>query len=76
VRGCDSGCGENSNELMCCIENGIEWVAVQLLASQEGIFSMTLIVTHCNDFDSHIGRNNQNSCSVIGFGESVYRSLS
>ena len=55
---------------------GIVWVAVQLLASQEGIFSMTLIVIHCNDFDSYIAGNIQSSCSVIGFDESVYHSLS
>jgi hypothetical protein len=21
MRGCESGCGENSNELMCCVED-------------------------------------------------------
>jgi hypothetical protein len=55
---------------------GIEWVGEQLLASQEGIFCMTLIVVNCNDFDSHIGGNIQSSCSVISFDESVYHSLS
>jgi hypothetical protein len=51
-------------------------VAEQLLASQEGTFSMTLIVIHCSDFDSYIGGNIQSSYSVIGFDESVYHSLS
>ena len=32
-------------------------IAEQLLASQEGIFSKTLIVIHCNDFDCYIGGN-------------------
>jgi hypothetical protein len=40
---------------------GIEWVAEQLLASQEGIFCMTLIAIPCNDFDSYIGGNIQSS---------------
>jgi len=32
---------------------------------------MTLIVVHCNDFDSYNGGNIQSSYSVIGFDESV-----
>jgi hypothetical protein len=76
VRGWESRCGENSNELVFCKRQVIEWVAEQLLASQEGIFSMTLTVIHCNDFDSYIGGNIQSSYSVISFDESVYRSLS
>jgi len=45
------------------------------VASEEGLFCMTLIVVHCNDFDSYIGGNIQSSYSVIGFGESVNHSL-
>jgi len=46
------------------------------VASEEGLFCMTLFVVHCNDFDSYIGGNIQSSYSVIGFVESVYHSLS
>ena len=60
---------------MFCKRQGIEWVAEQLLASQEGIFSMTLIVNHCNDFDSYIEGDIESSYSVISFDESVYHSL-
>jgi len=52
------------------------WVGEQLIASQEGIFSMTLTVIHCNDFDSYIGGNIQSSYTVIRFDESVYHYLS
>ena len=38
---------------MFYIEQGIEWIAEQLLASEEGLFSMTLIPIHCNDFDTY-----------------------
>ena len=55
---------------MFCERQGIEWIAEQLLASQEGIFSMTLIVIHCNGFDSYNGGNIENSYNVIGFDES------
>jgi len=51
-------------------------VAEQLVASEEGLFCIALIVVHCNDFDSYIGGNIQSSYSVISFEESVYRSLS
>jgi len=47
-----------------------------VLPYQEGIFSMTLIVIHCNDFDRYIAGNIQSSGTVIGFDESVYHSLS
>jgi len=46
------------------------------VASEEGLFCMTLIVVHCNDFDSCNGGNIQSSYNVIGFGESVYHSSS
>jgi len=46
------------------------------VASEEGLFCMTLIVVHCNDFDSYNGGNIQGSYSVISFDESVYHSLS
>jgi hypothetical protein len=72
----ESGCGKNSNELTCCVKDGIEWVGEQLLASQEGLFCVMLIVIRCNDFDSYNGGNIQNSYSTIGFDESVYHSLS
>ena len=37
--GCEWGCGENSNELMCCgRRQGIECVAELLVASEEGLF--------------------------------------
>jgi hypothetical protein len=47
-----------------CKRQGIECVAEQLLASQEGILSLTLIVIHCDDFDSYIGVNIESSYSV------------
>jgi len=59
-----------------CRRQGIECVAEQLVASEEGLFCMTLIVIHCNDFDSYIGGNIQSSYSVIDLDESVYHSLS
>jgi len=59
-----------------CRRQGFECVAEQLVASEEGLFCMTLFVVHCNDFDSYIGGNIQSSYSVIGFVESVYHSLS
>ena len=74
-RGCESGCGENSNELKCSVKE-IEWVAEQLLASQEGLFCMTLIVIHWNDFDSYKEGSIQSSYSTISLYESVYHSLS
>ena len=55
---------------------GIEWIAEQLLASQEGLFLVTLIVIHCNDFDSYKMGNLQISYSIIRFDASVYHSLS
>jgi hypothetical protein len=49
----DLGCGENSNETTCsCKRQGIERVA-ELLASWEGLSSMTLIVINCSDFGSY-----------------------
>ena len=53
----------------------MECVAEQLVASEEGLFCVALIVVHCNDFDSCIVGNNQNSYSVISLDESVYHSL-
>jgi len=40
-----------------CRRQGIDCVAEQLVASEEGLFCMALIVVHCNDFDSYIGGN-------------------
>ena len=40
---------------MLCRRQGIECVAEQLVASEEGLFCMALIVVHCNDFDRYIG---------------------
>jgi len=34
---------------MFCKRQGIERVAEQLSASQEGMYSVTLFVIHCND---------------------------
>ena len=45
------------------------------MASEEGFFSVTLIVIHCNDFNSYNGGNIQSYYSVISFDESVYHSL-
>jgi len=59
-----------------CRRQGIECVAEQLVASEEGLFCMTLIVVHCNDFDSYIGGNIQSSYRIISLDESVYHSLS
>jgi len=69
-------CGENSNELICHVEDRElnEWVSNWWLLRKD--FCMTLIVVHCNDFDSYIGGNFQSSFSVIGFDESVFHSLS
>ena len=61
---------------MLCRRQGIECVAEQLVASEEGLFCMALIVVHCNDFDSYNVGNIQSSYSVISFDESVYHSLS
>jgi hypothetical protein len=61
---------------MLCKRQGIECVAELLLASQERIFSLTLIVIHCDDFDSYIGGNIQSSYSVISFDDGVYHFLS
>jgi hypothetical protein len=47
-----------------------------MLAPQEELFTVTLIVIYCNDFDSYLGGNLQISCSTISFDESVYHSLS
>jgi len=44
---------------MLCRRQGIECVAEQLVASEEGLFCMMLIVFRCNDFDSYIGENIQ-----------------
>ena len=44
------------------------------MASEDRLFCMTLIVVHCNDFESYIGGNIQSSCSIIGFDKSVYHS--
>ena len=49
MRWCESGSGENGNELMCSVEDRIELVAEQLLACWEGLFSVTLVVLYCND---------------------------
>jgi len=45
------------------------------VAAEEGLFCVTLIVVHCNNFDCYIGGNIQSSYTVIGFDESVYHSL-
>ena len=34
---------------MFCIRHGIEKLDEQLLASWKGVFSVTLVVIHCND---------------------------
>ena len=61
---------------MLCRRQGIECVAEQLVASEEGLFCMTLIVVHCKDCDCNNGGKIQSSYSVIGFDVSVYHSLS
>ena len=47
-----------------------------MVASQEGLFCVTLIVVHCYDFDSYNGGNIQSRYRIISFDESVYSSLS
>ena len=42
---------------MLCRRQGIECVAEQLVASEDGLLCMALIVVHCNDFDSCNGGN-------------------
>ena len=61
---------------MLCRRQGIECVAEELVASEDGLFCMALTVVHCNDFDSYIGGNIQSSYSIIILVESVYHSLS
>jgi len=61
---------------MFCKRQGIEGVAENLLPSQEGLFSMPLVVIPYNDFDSYKVGNLQISCSIISFDASVYHSLS
>jgi len=58
-----------------CRRQGIECVAEQLVASEEGLFYMAFVV-HCYDFDSYFGENVQNNFSVISFDESLYHPLS
>ena len=53
----------------------IEWVVEQLLATEEGLFSMTLIIIHCNDFDSYNEGNLQSNYSIISSDEIAYYSL-
>ena len=48
MRGCETGCGENSNEPTCSVKDGIELEADQLLASWEGLFTVTLVIIHFN----------------------------
>ena len=59
---------------MLCIRQGIECVAEQLVASEEGLFCMTLIVVHCYDFDGYYVGNIQRSNSVIGYEGIAYHS--
>ena len=61
---------------MFCKTQGIERVAEQLLASQEGLFSVVFIFVPCNDCDSENGGNFQSSYSIISFDDSVHHSLS
>ena len=44
------------------------------MASEEGLFCMTLIVVHCYDFDGYNVGNIQKSNSVIGYDEIAYNS--
>jgi hypothetical protein len=48
VRGCESGCGGTGNDVCVLEKTGIDEVAEQLLASQEGLLSVTLTVIHYN----------------------------
>jgi len=59
-----------------CRRQGIECVAEQLVASEDGLFGMALIVVRCNDFDSYNEGNIQSTYSVIIFEEIEYHSLS
>jgi len=45
----ESGCGENNSETTCSAKTGNELVAEQLLASWEGLFTVTLVIIHCNN---------------------------
>jgi len=51
-------------------------VAEQVLASQEGMFSLTLIFINYNDFDNYNLGNIQNSYSTISCDDSVHHYLS
>jgi len=46
-------------------------VAEQMLASWEGLFSVTLNVIQCNDMGIYNVENVQSSCSTISFEECV-----
>jgi len=46
-------------------------VTERLLASQEGLFSVTLIIINYNDFDNYNGGNLQNNYITVSFHESV-----
>ena len=71
MRGCESGCGENSYEPTLWKRRGIECVAEQLLASWEGLFSETLVVIHCNDL-TVIVLKMYTPAAVISFVMKVY----
>jgi hypothetical protein len=70
---CVSSCCENSKELTCFVKD--KELNDQLIASQEGLFSMILVIVHCNGFNSYNVENVQRSYSIISFDESVYYSL-
>ena len=56
---------------MLCRRQGIECVAEQLVACEEGLFCMILIVVHSNDFDSYNGGNIQSIYGIISLDERV-----
>jgi hypothetical protein len=56
---------------MFCKKRGIECIAEQLFASQEGNFSVTLFDIQCNDLSIYNVQNVQSSCSIFSFVESV-----
>ena len=63
-------------KVVFCKRQGLEWVAEQLLASEEKLFSIILIIIHCSDFGSYNVENEQNSYSITSFDEGVCCSFS
>ena len=74
---------KGTNRPKAALSSGVTTVQVMVATarsvrcgSNEAVTLLTLIVVHCNDFDSYKAGNIQSSYSVTGFDESVYHSSS